>query len=81
MGKGINMNKWKIDISLKNGQNISGVYEGAEENSFDVGKLLLTTDVTVIAIMSLDETAQLFILQNEIAAMGISIYIDNKENM
>ena len=75
------MNKWKIDISLKNGQHISGVYEGQEENSFDVGKLLLNTDVTVIAIMSLDETAQLFILQNEIAVMGISIYIDNKENM
>ena len=81
MDKENNMYKWKIDISLKSGQNISGVYEGPEENSFDVGKLLLEIDpnVTVFSIMSLDETAQLFVMRNEVAAMGISIFniVDN----
>lgn len=80
------MYKWKIDISLKNGQNISGLYRGPEENSFDVGKVLIVDDpsVTVFAIMSLDETAQLFIMRDEVAAMGISIFvepIDNTKNI
>jgi hypothetical protein len=80
------MYKWKIDISLKSGQNISGLYRGPEENSFDVGKVLIVDDpsVTVFAIMSLDETAQLFIMRDEVAAMGISIFvepIDNTKNI
>ena len=76
------MYKWKIDISLKSGQNISGLYTGPEENSFDVGKLLLESNpnVTVFAIMSLDETAQLFIMRNEVAAMGISIFVEHIDN-
>lgn len=80
------MYKWKIDISLKSGQNISGLYRGPEENSFDVGKVLIVDDpsVMVFAIMSLDETAQLFIMRDEVAAMGISIFvepIDNTKNI
>ena len=76
------MNKWKIDVSLKSGQNISGLYTGPEENSFDVGKLLLEEDpsITVFTILSLDEMAQLFIMRNEVAAMGISIFVEPIDN-
>lgn len=73
------MHKWKIDISLKNGQNISGLYYGSEENSFDVGKQLFS-EASIIAIMSLDETAQLFIVVDEISAMGISVLENQLDN-
>ena len=80
------MYKWKIDISLKSGQNITGLYVGSENNSVDVAKVLLENDptVTVFAIASLDGNAQLFVMRNEVAAMGISFFaepIDNQETM
>ena len=76
------MYKWKIDISLKSGQNISGLYEGPETNSFDVGKLLLenNSNITVFAIMSLDNMAQLFIMRADVSAMAISIFDNNIDN-
>lgn len=78
------MNKWKIDFSLKNGQNISGLYEGEEDNSFDIGESFLCSDAEIFALSSLDKTAQIFIIKSEVAAMGISIFeqgIDKQENI
>ena len=79
------MYKWKIDISLKSGQSISGIYQGPETDSFNVGKVLLQDEptVAVFAIMSLDEEAQVFVLRSEVAAMGISIFepIDKQKDM
>lgn len=79
------MYKWKINIILKSGQSISGVYLGPETDSFNVGKVLLQDDptVAVFAIMSLDEQAQVFVMRSEVAAMGISIFesIDNQQDM
>lgn len=79
------MYKWKINIILKSGQNISGIYVGPETDSFNVGKVLLQDDptVAVFAIMSLDEQAQVFVMRSEVAAMGISIFqpIDNTKDM
>lgn len=76
------MYKWKIDISLKSGQTITGLYAGSENNSLDVAKALLEDDpnVTVFAISSLDGNAQLFIMRNEVAAMGISIFVEPIDN-
>ena len=79
------MYKWKIDIFLKSGQSISGVYRGPETSSFSVGKVLLQAEPTaaVFAIMSLDEQAQIFVMRSEVAAMGISIFepIDKQKDM
>ena len=79
------MYKWKIDIILKSGTSASGIYEGPETDSFNVGKVLLQDDptVAVFAIMSLDEQAQVFVMRSEVAAMGISIFepIDNQQDM
>ena len=79
------MHKWKIDIILKSGHSISGVYQGRETDAFNVGKVLLQDEptVAVFAIMSLDEQAQLFVMRSEVAAMGISIFepIDKQKDM
>jgi len=78
------MYKWKIDFSLKSGQNISGLYEGEEDNSFDIGESFLIGDAEIFVLSSMDKTAQLFVMKSEVAAIGISLFtecIDNRENM
>ena len=76
------MYKWRIDILLKSGREISGVYEGKENNSLDVGQELLANDpsVTIFVLGSLDGTAQLFINRSEVATMAISIFHENIDN-
>ena len=74
------MYKWKIDISLKSGQNISGLYEGEENNSFDIGKSFLLGEAEIFVLSSLDKNAQLFIMKSEVATMAINIFTENIDN-
>lgn len=74
------MYKWKIDISLKSGQNISGLYEGEENNSFDIGKSFFLREAEIFVLSSLDKNAQLFVIKSEVATMAISIFADSIDN-
>lgn len=69
------MYKWKIDVSLKNGENIVGLYESKYNNSMDVGKELLEKIAPncIFTLASLDGKCQIFIITSEVAAMLISI--------
>lgn len=69
------MNKWRIDINLKNGNDIAGHYEGVEDNSMDVANKLFfgkrSTDL--ISLESATVRAQhIFVTAGEIAVFSIT---------
>ena len=69
------MYKWKIEVILKSGKELTAFYENDKDGSFEVGKALLSgNDNEIIACLN-DEnkTKQIFIKQREIAAMIVSM--------
>lgn len=68
------MYKWKIDITLNCGKEITGTYNGEEENSLDVAKVLFEgRPDDVIDLGDGQRTTQYFIKRSEIACMAISV--------
>lgn len=68
------MYKWKIDIVLKCGKEITGTHTGEEENSLDVAKVLFEgRPDDVIDLGDGQRTTQYFIKKGEIACMAISV--------
>lgn len=68
------MFKWKIEVILKSGKELTMCYEGDENSSMDIGKKLLEVD-NVSSIMGLcnkEKTTQFFVKVGEIASMAIS---------
>lgn len=67
------MYKWKIDITLKCGKEITCTYDGKENNSLEVGKTLFQGGSNeIIALGNGEQTTQHFIKKDEIAHMAIS---------
>lgn len=69
------MYKWRIDIILKNGNDIAGHYEGVEDTSVDVANKLFfgkrSTDL--ISLESATVRAQhIFVIAGEIAVFSIT---------
>ena len=70
----IKMYKWKIEIILKSGKEVTVYYEGVENSSGDVAnKVLAERENTVNGFSNKDNTKNIFINISEIASAAISI--------
>lgn len=68
------MYKWKIEIILKSGKELTVYYEGVETNSNDVANKMLVGDVySLRGFMNKDETKNVLVSVGEIAAASISV--------
>ena len=66
--------RWKIDITLSCGKEITGIYNGEENTSMDVGKFLLQgKSDDIFTLGNEKQTAQYFIKRSEVAYMAISL--------
>lgn len=65
--------KWKIEIILKSGKELVGYYKGEESDSKAVSdKFFVGNKNELIGFYNEDETKNIVILRDEIAAMTIS---------
>lgn len=68
------MYKWKIEIILKSGKEVTVYYQGNETNSEAVGKkVLIGQEKDMICFNNVDNTKQIAIKLGEIASAAISI--------
>lgn len=68
------MYKWKIDIVLKSGKELTVYYKGKETNTTDVAKAVMTGNKdTMNGFGNKDGTENIFVVVGEIASMSISI--------
>lgn len=70
----IEMYKWKIEIVLKSGKEITVYYHGDENNSNDVfGKVLAWPENSLNGFSNEDRTKNVFVKLGEIASAAISV--------
>lgn len=70
----IEMYKWKIEIILKSGKEVTVYYRGDENNSNDVSNKVLTgPENSLNGFSNEDRTKNVFVKLGEIAAASISI--------
>lgn len=68
------MYKWKIELILKSGKEVTVYYEGIEHSSGDVANKVLTGhENTVNGFSNENNTKNIFIKIGEIASAAISI--------
>lgn len=68
-----NKYRWKIEIVLNCGKQCTGIYEGEENNSVDVGKKILCGDTNSFNAIQAEENGKhLFIKVGDISAAYIS---------
>lgn len=69
------MYKWKIDIILKSGKELTVYYAGEEDNSNGVANKVLksTTANTFNGFSNEDNTANILVCVGEIATISISV--------
>lgn len=67
------MYKWKIEIMLKNGEVVSGIHKGNENDSHSVAKTLMGSarPNDFCCLYTLNETGSIFICSGEIATMTV----------
>ena len=69
------MYKWKIDLILKSGKELTAFYENDKDGSLNVGKELLEGEDNLIigSLNNKNKTEQIFIRRSEIASMTVSM--------
>lgn len=68
------MYKWKIEIILNSGKEITVYYENKKNGLLDVGKEILEGNVKdIVAFSDKDRMKQIFIKKEEIAYMAVSV--------
>ena len=69
------MYKWKIDLILKSGKELTVFYENDQDGSLNVGKELLEGEdnLSIGCLNNKNKTAQIFIKRSEIASMTVSM--------
>lgn len=67
------MYKWKIEIMLKNGEVVSGIHKGNENDSHSVAKTLLGSSRPndFCCLYTLNETGSIFIRVCELVTMTV----------
>lgn len=68
------MYKWKIDILLKNGEKVSGIHKGNENNSNAVAKTLIgnARHNDFCCLYTPNETGSVFICVGELATITVT---------
>lgn len=67
------MYKWKIEIILKSGKELTVYYEGTESNSYDVASKILVGDLNMMnGFGNKNGTKNIYIRLGEIAYASIS---------
>lgn len=69
------MYKWKIDITLKNGEKVSGIHKGNESNSNAVARTLIGSARSndFCCLYTPNELGSVFIYIGEIATMTVTV--------
>lgn len=70
------MYKWRIDILLKNGERVSGLFICEHKNSIDVASSLITTNNpnAFSCIKDITETHSILVKISEVVVLDISVY-------
>lgn len=75
------MYKWKLEFVLNNGVTVVGTWNGEENNSDDVAKkILVGKNNEFIGVIGVDKNHNLFVKREDICALDISIYAEDKED-
>ena len=68
------MNKWKIDIILKSGKELTVYYVGNENSSAEVANIVIGGNAdTFNGFSNVDKSTNILVKVGEIAAMSISL--------
>lgn len=68
------MYKWKIEIILKSGKELTVYHEGNENNSSDIARMVVAGDINSMnSFANKDKTKNILVMAGEIAAMSISL--------
>ena len=69
-----NIKKWKIEVILKSGKELTMYYKGNEDSSDAVARKVLTgNDNTLNGFSNEDDTKNVFVKLGEIASASISV--------